>query len=63
MKQGAGLGVGMLSGAGDPFLDFFWDLEISQDSTIVKFRFLPKRVGGADRFGDTKFQNYSSKSQ
>ena len=34
-RSGAGVGVGMLRGAGDP-LRIFLDLEIYQDSTIVK---------------------------
>ena len=49
-QSGAGVGVGMLRGAGDPFFSKFLDLEIYQDSTIVKFVFLPKRVEDADRF-------------
>ena len=36
-----GVGIGMLRGGGDAFLDFL-DLEIYQDSTIVKFRFYQK---------------------
>ena len=38
-RSGAGVGVGILGGAGDPWLDFLLDLEIYQDSTIVKFVF------------------------
>ena len=52
--SGAGVGVGMLRGAGDPFFSKFLDLEIYQDSTIVKFASLPKRLGKPDRCGDTK---------
>ena len=43
------------------------DLEIYQDSTIAKFRFLQKKVGGADRFGPAQnarnIQQYSIVSQ
>ena len=45
--SGAGVGVGMLMGAGDPLLDFFLDLEIYQDSTIVRFRSVGKNLGEA----------------
>ena len=54
VRSGAGVGVGMLRGAGDPFFSKFLDIDIYQDSTIVKLVFLPKRVGVADRIGDTK---------
>ena len=37
-RSGAGVGVGMLRGAGDPSLDFCLDLEIYRDPTTVKFR-------------------------
>ena len=53
-RSGARVGVGMLRGAGDPFFSKFLDLEIYQDSAIVKFVLLPKRVGEADRIGDTQ---------
>ena len=43
---GAGVGVGMLRGAGDPF--FF-----------SKNRFLPKRVGEADLSGHKKSKLFS----
>ena len=53
-RSGAGVGVGMLRGAGDPFLEFLLDLEIHQDSTIVKLGFIRKNLGEADRFGPTQ---------
>ena len=53
-RSGAGVGVGVLRGAGDPFFSKFLDLEIYQDSTIVKIVFLPKRLGKPRRIGDTK---------
>ena len=57
VRSGAGVGVGMLRGAGEPFFSKFLDLEIDQDSTIVKFSFLPKRVGKPDRFRDLQISN------
>ena len=52
-QSGAGVGVGMLRGTGDRLLDFF-DLEICQDSTIVKLCFIRKHLEEADRFGPTQ---------
>ena len=51
----------MLRGAGVPFFSKFLDLEIDQDSTIVKLCFLQK-TGKPDRIGDATFLIVSAKS-
>ena len=53
-RSGAEVGVGMWRGAGDPLLELFLDLEIYQDSTIVKFCFVGKHLGETDRLDPRK---------
>ena len=42
---------------GTPYLNKLLDWETYKDFTIVKFAFLAKKVGGADRFGPTQNSN------
>ena len=52
-RSGAGLGVGMLMGAGDPLLDFF----VFRDLSRFHHRKVPfggNKLGGADSFGPKK---------
>ena len=61
-RSGGGVGVGMLRGAGHPFFSKFLDLEIDQDSIILKFVFYPKGWGSPIDLETPKFQKYSLKS-
>ena len=52
-RSGAGVGVGMLRGTGDLFFDFVGFKDLSRFHHC-KIRFVTKRVGEADRIGDTE---------
>ena len=61
-RSSAGLGLAMLRGIGDPFLDFFGFRELSRFHHC-KIRFLPKSVRGTDRIGDTEISKLFIKKQ
>ena len=48
LRSGAGVGVGILRGAGDPFLEFFGFRDLSRFHRC-KVRFFKQKVREADR--------------